>query len=201
MVAPGWDLPGFDDWLSGRSAATRRAYGSDLRAFVEWMGRSGVSEPSGVDRLHLRRYLASLSTRRLARATMARKAAAPVGSVTNMAIWGNHSATQFPDFANARIGDTLANEAITDHEWLKGDFISTVQKRGAAIIEARGSSSAASAASAAIDTVVSLRTKTAAGDCTSVAVASSAKVSESLRCACMKSVARCSCSLLPVLMT
>jgi malate dehydrogenase len=62
---------------------------------------------------------------------------------------------------------------ITDHEWLKGDFISTVQKRGAAIIEARGSSSAASAAAAAIDTVVSLRTKTAPGDCASVAVASS----------------------------
>jgi integrase/recombinase XerC len=76
MVAPGWDLPGFDDWLSGRSEATRRAYGSDLRAFVEWMGRSGVTEPSGVDRLHLRRYLASLGTRRLARATVARKAAA-----------------------------------------------------------------------------------------------------------------------------
>ena len=107
-----------------------------------------------------------------AKAQLARKAGAPVGSVTNMAIWGNHSATQFPDFANARIGDALATEAITDHEWLQGDFISTVQKRGAAIIEARGSSSAASAASAAIDTVVSLRTKTAPGDCTSVAVAS-----------------------------
>ena len=75
-MAPGWDLPGFDDWLSGRSEATRRAYGGDLQAFVEWMGRSGVTEPSGVDRLHLRRYLASLGTRRLARATVARKAAA-----------------------------------------------------------------------------------------------------------------------------
>src|ERR1017187_1961661 len=75
-----------------------------------------------------------------AKAQLARKAGAPVGSVTNMAIWGNHSATQFPDFANARIGDALAPEAITDHEWLQGDFISTVQKRGAAILEARGSS-------------------------------------------------------------
>jgi site-specific recombinase XerD len=72
----GWDLPAFDDWLSGRSEATRRAYGSDLRDFAEWMGRSDVTEPSGVDRLHLRRYLASLGTRRLARATVARKAAA-----------------------------------------------------------------------------------------------------------------------------
>jgi malate dehydrogenase len=108
-----------------------------------------------------------------AKAQLAHKAAAPVGSVTNLAIWGNHSATQFPDFANARIDGRPATEVITDSEWLQGDFITTVQKRGAAIIEARGSSSAASAASAAIDTVVSLRTKTAAGDCTSVAVASS----------------------------
>ncbi len=108
-----------------------------------------------------------------AKAQLAHKAGAPVGSVTNMAIWGNHSATQFPDFANARIGGDPATEVITDHDWLRGDFITTVQKRGAAIIEARGSSSAASAASAAIDTVVSLRTKTAPGDCTSVAVASS----------------------------
>ncbi len=108
-----------------------------------------------------------------AKAQLAHKAGAPVGSVTNMAIWGNHSATQFPDFANARIGGDPATAVITDHDWLRGDFITTVQKRGAAIIEARGSSSAASAASAAIDTVVSLRTKTAPGDCTSVAVASS----------------------------
>jgi integrase/recombinase XerC len=71
----GWDLPAFEDWLSGRSAATRRAYVGDLRAFAEWMGRSDVADPSGVDRLHLRRYLASLGTRRLARATVARKAA------------------------------------------------------------------------------------------------------------------------------
>ena len=108
-----------------------------------------------------------------AKAQLAHKADAPVASVTNVAIWGNHSATQFPDYANARIGGELATEVITDHEWLQGDFITTVQKRGAAIIEARGSSSAASAASAAIDTVVSLRTKTAPGDATSVAVASS----------------------------
>jgi site-specific recombinase XerD len=72
----GWDLPGFDDWLSGRADATRRAYGSDLYAFAQWMGRSDVTRPTDVDRLHLRRYLASLGTRRLARATVARKAAA-----------------------------------------------------------------------------------------------------------------------------
>jgi site-specific recombinase XerD len=75
-VTPDWDLAGFEAWLTGRAAATRTAYVSDLRGFVEWMGRGGVESPAGVDRLHLRRYLASLGTRRLARATVARKAAA-----------------------------------------------------------------------------------------------------------------------------
>ena len=71
-----WDLAGFDDWLTGRSDATRLAYAADLRSFVEWMGRGEVRGPGGVDRLQLRRYLASLGTRKLARATVARKAAA-----------------------------------------------------------------------------------------------------------------------------
>ncbi len=76
LVAPDWDLPGFSAWLGGRAAATRKAYLSDVAAFAEWMMRSGVEDPGGVDRMHLRRYLASLGTRRLARATVARKAAA-----------------------------------------------------------------------------------------------------------------------------
>jgi site-specific recombinase XerD len=75
-VAPDWDLPGFDAWLSGRAAATRRAYAGDVSAFAEWVARAGVTSPEAVDRLQLRRYLASLGTRRLARATIARKAAA-----------------------------------------------------------------------------------------------------------------------------
>jgi malate dehydrogenase len=107
-----------------------------------------------------------------ARSQLAKKAGVPVSSVSNVAIWGNHSATQFPDYANARIDGTPVPEVITDHEWLQGDFITTVQKRGAAIIDARGASSAASAANAAIDTVVGLRTATPAGSCVSVAVAS-----------------------------
>ena len=107
-----------------------------------------------------------------AKAQLAAKAGVPVKDVTNLAIWGNHSATQFPDFTNARIGGKPAPDVVTDHEWLRGQFITTVQKRGAAIIEARGSSSAASAAAAAIDTVVSLRTKTPKGDWFSVAVPS-----------------------------
>ena len=103
---------------------------------------------------------------------LAKKAGAAVKDMKNLAIWGNHSATQFPDFANATIGAKKATDVISDHAWLEGDFITTVQKRGAAIIEARGLSSAASAANAAIDTVVSLTTPTASDDCASVAVTS-----------------------------
>ena len=103
---------------------------------------------------------------------LAKRAGAPVSDVKNLVIWGNHSATQFPDFANSTIGGRKTTDVITDRAWLEGDFITTVQKRGAAIIEARGLSSAASAANAAIDTVVSLTTPTAADDCVSVAVTS-----------------------------
>lgn len=103
---------------------------------------------------------------------LAKKAGAPVRDVRNLTIWGNHSATQFPDFANATIAGKRVPDVIADHEWLRGDFISTVQKRGAAIIEARGASSAASAANAAIDTVVSLVTTTDANDCVSVGATS-----------------------------
>ncbi len=103
---------------------------------------------------------------------LAKKAGVPVSDVKNLAIWGNHSATQFPDFANATLGGALTPEVISDQDWLRGDFITTVQKRGAAIIEARGASSAASAANAAIDTVVSLTTPTPDGDCVSVGVTS-----------------------------
>lgn len=107
-----------------------------------------------------------------AKSQLAQRAGVPVSSVTNLTIWGNHSATQFPDFANARIDGKAAPEVIADTEWLQGDFITTVQKRGAAIIEARGLSSAASAASAAIDSVNSIRSATAEGDWTSLAVVS-----------------------------
>ena len=107
-----------------------------------------------------------------AKTQLAQKAGVPVSEVTNLAIWGNHSATQFPDYHNARIGGRPAVEVIDDQAWLEGEFLSTVQKRGAAIIEARGLSSAASAANAAIDSVVSIRTATAPGDWTSLAVVS-----------------------------
>jgi len=107
-----------------------------------------------------------------AKSQLAHKAGVPVASVTNVVIWGNHSATQFPDYANALIDGKPAAEVIDDTAWLQGDFLTTVQKRGAAIIEARGLSSAASAANAAVDSVVSIRTGTPGDDFTSLAVVS-----------------------------
>jgi malate dehydrogenase len=107
-----------------------------------------------------------------AKCQLARKAGVDVTEVTNMAIWGNHSDTQYPDFYNARIGGKPAPAAIADEPWLQGEFISTVSLRGAAVIKARGASSAASAANAAVDTVVSLTNPTAGGDWHSVALCS-----------------------------
>jgi malate dehydrogenase len=107
-----------------------------------------------------------------AQAQLAKRAGVAVDEVTNVAIWGNHSATQFPDFGNAKIGGKPAASVIGDDAWLQGEFISTVQKRGAAIIEARGLSSAASAANAAIDSVNSVWRPTADGTCASLAVVS-----------------------------
>ena len=103
---------------------------------------------------------------------IAKRVGTGVGGVKNLAIWGNHSSTQFPDFTNATVDGVNVVTAVNDRAWLEGDFLTTVQKRGAAIIEARGASSAASAANAAIDTVASLITPTAADDCVSVAVTS-----------------------------
>jgi malate dehydrogenase len=107
-----------------------------------------------------------------AKSQLASRAGVPVTQVSNLAIWGNHSSTQFPDFENAKIAGTPASQKIGDDGWLQGEFLSTVQKRGAAIIDARGASSAASAANAAIDSVISARTATPEGDWTSLAVVS-----------------------------
>ncbi len=103
---------------------------------------------------------------------LAQKSGAAVSEVTNLAIWGNHSATQFPDFAHARIGGKAATDVITDTAWLQGAFLETVQKRGAAVIEARGASSAASAANAAIDSVNSVWRPTEGDNWHSLAVVS-----------------------------
>lgn len=84
---------------------------------------------------------------------LAMKANVPVTNVDNMIVWGNHSATQFPDFYHAKINEKLAMEVIIEQDWFKTYFLSAIQKRGAEIIQARGKSSAASAANAVIDTV------------------------------------------------
>jgi len=107
-----------------------------------------------------------------AKTQLAQKAGVDVTAVSNMTIWGNHSATQYPDFYNAKINGQAATDLIADEFWLQDTFIPTVQKRGAAVIKARGSSSAASAANAIVDTVRSLTTPTPEGDWTSVCVPS-----------------------------
>ena len=107
-----------------------------------------------------------------AKSQLAWKAGVAVRDVTNMTIWGNHSATQYPDFTNALIKGMPARQVIKDEEWLKGDFIKTVQQRGAEIIKARGASSAASAANAALDTITRVITPTEKGDWFSAAIPS-----------------------------
>ncbi len=107
-----------------------------------------------------------------AKTQLANKAGVHVSDVSNMTIWGNHSATQYPDFYNAQIGGKSAADVIKDEDWLQGEFISTVQQRGAAIIKARGASSAASAANAITNTVEDLCNMTEEGDWNSVCVCS-----------------------------
>jgi malate dehydrogenase len=103
---------------------------------------------------------------------VAHKTGATVSEITNVTIWGNHSATQYPDLFNAKVRGENAVEVINDSEWLENDFMPTVQKRGAAIIEARGASSAASAANAAIDHVHDWVHGTAEGDWVSMGIPS-----------------------------
>lgn len=107
-----------------------------------------------------------------ARAQLALRAGVPVQDVRKLAIWGNHSATQFPDAFHATIRSQPVPDVITDAAWLRGDFVTTVQQRGAAVIEARGQSSAASAASAVVDSVRALASGTPEDDWASVAVPS-----------------------------
>lgn len=103
-----------------------------------------------------------------AKTQLAKKAGVDITDISNMTIWGNHSATQWPDFYNTKISGKPATEVITDTAWLQGEFVETVQKRGAAIIKARGASSAASAANAVVDSVYNLTHDTPAGETFSV---------------------------------
>ncbi|MBW3536742.1 MAG: malate dehydrogenase [Actinobacteria bacterium] len=107
-----------------------------------------------------------------AESLLASKAGAQVADVANLCIWGNHSATQYPDAANATINGKPAPDVIGDDAWLSGEFIEKVQKRGAAVIAARGASSAASAANGAFDSIRALLEPTPKGDCFSNGVVS-----------------------------
>ncbi len=170
------DLLGVNGGIFGpQGKAIAKVASSDVRIFV-------VGNPCNTNALIAREAAKGVPAERFFAMTrldqnravsqLAHKAGVEVSDVKNVAIWGNHSATQFPDFANATIGGKPATEVITDHEWLKGEFITTVQKRGAAIIEARGASSAASAANAVVDSVRSIITPTPADTCVSLSVVS-----------------------------
>ena len=157
----------------GRAIAKRAS--SDVRVFV-------VGNPCNTNSLIARHAARELPPERFfamtrldqnrATTQLARAAGVTVSQVSNVAIWGNHSATQYTDFLNAKISGKPATEMISDHAWLRDGFITTVQKRGAAVIEARGASSAASAANGIIDSVRSIITPTQPGDCVSLIVPS-----------------------------
>ncbi len=119
-----------------------------------------------------------------AKSVIAKKTNNNISDVSNMIIWGNHSPTMYPDAENVVINGELGSSIINDIEWIESDFIPTVQQRGKAVIDARGASSATSAAKAAIDTVIACESPTASGECFSAAIASdgSYDVPEGLIC-------------------
>jgi malate dehydrogenase len=170
------DLLGINGKIfTGQGEAIARNAAGDIRVVV--IGNPcntncliAMNNASGVDRDRF--FAMTRLDENRAKSQLAAKAGVHANAVSNLCIWGNHSATQYPDFVNARIAGTPVTEVIEDRAWLEGDFIATVQQRGSAIIKARGASSAASAANAAIDTVRSLLTPTAEGDWFSVAVCS-----------------------------
>jgi malate dehydrogenase len=119
-----------------------------------------------------------------AKTQLAQKAGVDVTAVDRVAIWGNHSATQYPDFTNARINGAPATQTITDRNWLENDFLKTVQQRGAEIIKARGASSAGSAANAIIGSVTSIVDATSGDDWHSLCIPSEGSygIAEGLIC-------------------
>lgn len=157
----------------GKAAAE---YGADdVRVFV-------VGNPCNTNALIAMNNASGLSSDRFfamtmldenrAKTQLAQKAGVDITNVKNLTIWGNHSATQYPDFYNATINGKPAHEVIADENWLQGEFIKTVQQRGAAIIKARGASSAASAANAAVDGIYNLTHDTPSGETYSMCLAS-----------------------------
>jgi malate dehydrogenase len=170
------DLLGVNGGIFGpQGAAIERRAASDVRVLV-------VGNPCNTNCLIARHHAPDVpddrwfSMMRLdenrGRSALAKRAGRGIEEVRRMAVWGNHSATQFPDYHHAEIAGRPVTEVITDTDWLEGEFIPLVQQRGAAIIRARGASSAASAASAIIDTVTSIRTPTPEGEWHSVGLVS-----------------------------
>jgi malate dehydrogenase len=170
------DLLGINGKIfTGQGEAIARSAASDVRVLV-------VGNPCNTNCLIAMSNAAGVPNDRFfamtrldenrAKSQLAQKSGAHSSEVTNLCIWGNHSATQYPDFVHAKIKGAPVENAISDRAWLEGEFIATVQQRGAAIIKARGASSAASAANAALDTVISLINPTPAGDWHSVAICS-----------------------------
>jgi len=168
------DLLGINGKIfTGQGQTIAKNAASDVRVLV-------VGNPCNTNSLIAMNNAAGLSGDRFfamtmldenrAKTQLAKKAGMYVTAVSNLAIWGNHSATMYPDFFNAKINGQPVTSVIKDEVWLKSDFITTVQQRGAAIIKARGLSSAASAANAVVDTVRNLTTPTKAGDWFSVGV-------------------------------
>jgi len=159
----------------GQGKAIEKNAASDLRVLV--VGNPcntncliGMNNAPGVPRD--RWFAMTKLDENRAKSQLAKKASVDITAVTNLAIWGNHSSTMYPDFFNAKIHNRPVPDVIGHREWLEKDFISTVQKRGAAIIEARGLSSAASAANAVVDSVRALSNPTPPGEWFSVAVCS-----------------------------
>jgi len=170
------DLLGINGKIfTGQGQAIARNAASDVRVLV-------VGNPCNTNSLIAMNNAKGVSNDRFFAMTMldqnrsvtqlAKKASVDITAVSNLAIWGNHSATMYPDFFNAKISGQPVPGVIKDEAWLKGEFITTIQQRGAAIIKARGLSSAASAANAVVDTVRNLTTTTKPGDWFSVAVCS-----------------------------
>jgi malate dehydrogenase len=155
--------------------ALSRSASRDVKVLV-------VGNPANTNALIAQSNAADLDPRRFTAMTrldhnraisqLAAKVGAPVTDVRRMTIWGNHSTTQYPDLFHAEVGGRNAYDAVGDHAWVDGTFIPTVAKRGAAIIEARGASSAASAASAAVDHIRSWVHGTPDGDWVSMAIPS-----------------------------
>jgi malate dehydrogenase len=161
--------------FTGQGKAINDAAGSDVRVLV-------VANPCNTNCLIARSHAPKVPADRWyamtrldqnrAASQLAVKAGVPVGQVKKVAIWGNHSDTQYPDYKNATIGGKPATEAISDVGWFAETFIPTVAKRGGAVIKARGASSAASAANAAIDSVRAASTATPSGEWFSAGVVS-----------------------------